>query len=304
MLEGLKKRFNSFIGKKGKRPKRRWPREHESGWLEYYPGSHEDFKRGIEPESYTIDHNVLKQYYEKCEWVRACVDIIVMEMTASGWELYSTTGEEQPRKIEGLMKWFEKVNPDQSLDDIMKTTGVDWLVTGDGYWEIVTNKAGQPMVAYLLDPATIKIKVNKHGRKTGYVQIVQGESAKFTTKEVIHWPYQSRSDSAYGIAPLETLIQTAAGDLTARDYNNLFFKNNTSPRLHVDLGENADKATLEWYAELWDKTFAKKHHRTIFTIGGSKIDVVAPPMDAEFINFQKMNAIKIWQSIIYIQAYF
>lgn len=291
------KAFNSVPEKMVFKSPRRVVEVSHQSYGRQYPGTYEDFKRGVEPTEYYVDHKLLRDYYRKSGWVRASVDAIVSEMIARGWEFYSTDKKrEQPRIISFLTGFLKKPNKDQTGEELIRIALNDWLVTGDAYWEVVRdNETNAPLELYPIDAASMEIKIDRHGLKKGYVQKVGGEKeVRFSVDDIIHWAYQPMSNNVYGLSPLETLLQTAAGDLNARDYNNLFFKNNATPRLHIDLGEGADRQSVLEFREYLEEKLKGKPFKNIITGGGAIIrEISISNRDMEYSEFQKMNAQKI-----------
>lgn len=261
-----------------------------------WTGTYEDFKKGVDPGIEYIDHKLLRDYYKKCEWIRACVDALINETMARGWEFYPEDEKKtHKRVIEKLTDWFKHPNEQDTDDELLRMLLVDWIVTGDAFLELTPNKAGMITDLWVLDPQYMRIKVNEHGIIQQYVQRIHGKDVNFyDPKEIIHWKYQTTSDRMFGLSPMETLLQTAAGDLVARDYNNKFFQNAATPRLHVDLGEGVELREVKEFMEYWNKEFKGKPFKNIFTGGGAVIKEISfTNTDMQYMEYQKMNATKI-----------
>jgi len=292
---GIIERIRNVLNKKS--PPRRFVFVEGSGsYIPEWRGTYEDFKKGINEKEYYIDHKLLMDYYRKNEWVRACVDALVNEVMSQGWEFYvEDETESYKRLLKKLDEWFKQPNAQESSEELLRTILVDWLVTGDAFIELVPSDLGNITELYAIDPQHMKIKIDKHGIVVQYIQKVHGKDpVEFDPEDIIHWKYQSVSSSVFGLSPLETLLQTAAGDLNARDYNNNFFKNAASPRLHVDLGEGIAQDEIDKFMAYWDKELKGKPFKNIFTGGGATVkEITYKNIDMQYIDFQKMNAQKI-----------
>jgi len=252
-----------------------------------------------------VSYSMLEQIYKKESWVRACVDVIVRTATSNGWRLLSIEskidlkGAELSKalssnlKIMALKDLLEEPNADDTFSDIVAEIITDLHIYGDAYVEVVRDKATDlPVALYNVYCPSMRIKVDEHGRVLGYVQVFDWQIvAEFKLNQIIHFRLINPGSEVYGLSPLESLIIPIETDLYAQAYNKNFFKNDATPRLHVDLG-NCTLPQLKRMREYWRTVYkgSGKSHKTIITEGGAKITPIGtPPKDMEFLNQRKFN---------------
>jgi HK97 family phage portal protein len=162
--------------------------------------------------------------YQACVWVSACVDVIARTATAGGIEVVPETNVLSPLErpeptdeVRRLQALFDYVNPQDDIRQLMRRVMTDMLVFGDAYLEVVW-VGKYPAALYPLDPTTLTIISDEHGKILSYHQETTSKrQANFKPREVIHFRFDNPGDSLYGLSPtqknrlsIETWLFTAA----------------------------------------------------------------------------------------------
>lgn len=258
-----------------------------------------DQQKGKDPR---INYRTLEAIYKKESWVRACIDAVARAATSNGFRLVNVDPhDEKPltrRETKDIMSLLIYPNPDDSFSDIVSEIIVDLHLYGDAYVEIVKDQSGKPVGLYNIYAPSIKVLVNKHGTILGYIQNInntfsgkQKDPIVFGALDMIHFRLPNPGNSVYGLSPLESLALPIETDLHAQNYNLNFFKNNATPKLHVDLGQCTLvqlKRTREFFRQQYQGS--ANAHKTLITEGGVEINTIGvKPSDMEFLNQRKFS---------------
>ena len=248
-----------------------------------------------------VSYRTLEMIYKKESWVRAAIDAITRTATSNGFRLV-TKDENDPNELtdketEKIMNLLRTPNSNDSFTELMSEITVDLHLYGDAYIEIVKDDAGIPIAIYNLYAPSIKVLVNRHGTVLGYVQNAdntrirngQTQAVIFDPTEVVHFKLPNPGNEVYGLSPIESLSIPIETDLHAQAYNLNFFKNDATPRLHIDMG-NCTLPQLKRTKELLKKDFKGKPHKTLVTEGGVKVTPIGTkPNDMDFLNQRKFS---------------
>lgn len=253
-----------------------------------------------------VSYSMLEQVYKKESWVRAAIDVIVRTATSNGWRLIPIPDIDGEKKavlhkeglvrdenVKKLIKLLEQPNDYDTFTDITSEIITDLHIYGDAYLEVVRDKATNlPVALFNVYCPSMRVRVDEHGAILGYVQKMDwNKDVEFDLDQIIHFRLINPGSEVYGLSPLESLIIAVETDLYAQSYNKDFFKNDATPRLHVDLG-NCTLPQLKRMREYWRTVYKGKGnaHKTIVTEGNAKITPIGtPPKDMEFLNQRKFN---------------
>jgi len=248
-----------------------------------------------------VSYSTLEMVYKKESWVRAAIDAIQRTCTSNGFRL-RTKEDDDPNELSEketskIIRLLRYPNPEDSFTDIVSEVAVDLHLYGDAYIEIVKDSKGMPIALYNLYAPSIKVLVNRHGAVLGYIQNASNSSLRggqaapviFDAKEIVHFKLPNPGNEVYGLSPLESLFIPIETDLHAQNYNLTFFKNNATPKLHIDLG-NCTLPQLKRTKEFFKREYLGQPHKTLITEGGAKVTPIGTkPADMEFLNQRKFS---------------
>jgi len=105
-----------------------------------------------------------------------------------------------------------------------------------------------------------------------YVQFVNGQPWKgFTSNDLVYSPFRPQPDSAYGFAPLESVLLTANTDIRFQMYFLNYFTSGTVPEGFMTAPEGVSPEQLETYQSYWDALLygdeAAKHQMKMIPFG-------------------------------------
>ncbi|MFX0084297.1 MAG: phage portal protein [Candidatus Hodarchaeota archaeon] len=272
----------------------------------------QDYSKKYRQRKAILTYAEMQEYYEKDEWIRACVDEIVKNTVKV--RPYIAAKDEEGEPSEETKKHMEEIeallsNPnekDESFESIRRKVLTDILKFDAGAVEIVYDTAGKPAELYDLPGHLIRLNVDKHGcfdkPDEAYAQLPINtlgsgkEIVYFKQKEVIYFIANPQSGSVYGLSPLESLVNSVEADLNASEYNASFFENNAEPSGIVQVG-GLSKAALKRFKTYWKQQFKgpKKAHK-ILALNAKTIDfkkISESQKDMQFMEYQKWLLQKI-----------
>ena len=246
-----------------------------------------------------VNYKTLESLYTRESWVRAAIDVIARTTTKGGYRFVDINEDEDSSEYRStpendeVVKLFEAPNSENSFDEIIERIVVDLHIYGDAYLELVRNKDEKVKAIYNVYAPSMRVLIDKHGIVQGYLQKLEysSQSVVFAERDVVHFKLNNPGNEVYGLSPLESLFIPIESDLYAQAYNRDFFKNNATPRLHVDMG-NCTYAQLKRNRHYWNTEVkgSGNAHKTIITEGGAKINPIGtPPKDMEFLNQRKFS---------------
>jgi len=231
--------------------------------------------------------------------VRVAVDTIINEVTSANWDIMpkekdqkldETQKAAQEKQIKEVKHFFENPNHNnENFRTILEKMMRDLLILDSGVFEKVRNKAGKISELYAIDGGTITIDADRHGTIKSYWQELNQEGIKpqqFENRNIIYLMMNPRTDSLYGMSPLESLNNIVSGFLYGETYNLKYFENSSTPRGVLDLGPNIQEDQLDRFRTYWQAENQQQPHRT-FVVGGASsgtkwTPIAITPKDMEF----------------------
>jgi len=234
----------------------------------------------------------LRRIYEQDDLVGPIIDAIVFSCTTAGYHFEAYPNEEiNQRHLEIVLRFFEEVNEEDTLNDLLHDCFLDLNVYGNEYWEkktiskdmvdyeenLMDNKMKPedikvPYRLYRLNPEFVEVEADEHGKIIKFVQKIHGrENVDFVPEKIIDFKITGPGSSLYGTAPgAKVGVNSAiAANMYCSDYNGKFFQNNATPRLHIDLG-NVTKEDLKEFKEKMETELKGNPHKNLITRSRNK----------------------------------
>jgi HK97 family phage portal protein len=160
-------------------------------------------------------------------------------------------------------------------------------------------RRGGGLYGYLpIDPTTIEMILNEDGTvpqppKVAYQQKVKGEIVeRLTTDQMIYGMMNPRTETPYGMSPVETLILTVTSALKLTSYNLAYLTEGNIPEGFVELPKDVanNPEQLKLWQEAWDAMFAgdvRFQRKVKFLPEGMQWHTIRKAEDMEFERFEK-----------------
>ena len=232
--------------------------------------------------------------YSQHAWVYACVRAIVQSAASVPVRVWRVDERGERRAAgpnEPLTRLLARVNPRHSLTDLMEATLIGLELTGNAYWALERDAAGQVVEIWPMRPDRVKI-VPGRNLVQGYTYEANGRRVAFKPDEVVHFRYFSPADDFYGLSPLTAAADSVATDLFAVAYNQGFFRRGARPEgvisSQVQLSEEELKRLRAQFEELY--AGVDRAHRVM--VLGSDLQWQAlgvTPRDADFLQQRRLS---------------
>jgi HK97 family phage portal protein len=255
-----------------------------------------------------VDFRTLRELSERYDVARACINRRKRQVEGVDWSITPidprVKAEEYRNDIERVKKFLDM--PGGKFSRFREFVGrlVEDLLVLDAavVWKDKTI-GGELIKLVIVDPETIRIRVNLDGSipeppDVAYEQWVMGEKkGEFTTDEMIYLMLNPRSNTPYGLAPLETLILGVDSALKAQLYNWSLLSEGNIPEGFFTLPESWTPDQIREFQEWFDALVAgspRFQSRIKFMPGGKGVGFVPTkrPEDMRFLEYEKWLMLK------------
>lgn len=201
--------------------------------------------------------------------------------------------------LKDLIKFFDKPNPDDTIETLIQTGIENYLAYGNWYMEKVPTKGSakskHKVVAelYLLDSTRVSILVDaelkKKGvlRKAGYKRTTDGIKAViYSLDEVLQVRRPNRNADLYGRAVLEDNTSTLQLLMRALTYNINILRNGGRPPLQLILPPDSTETDAEAVSAFWEKNYQGPHNagKTLVSFKGAEAKALGiTPQDMAYL---------------------
>jgi len=254
-----------------------------------------------------VDFNVLRAFSERYDVARACINRRKRQVEGVDWEIMPKNPTEDPRKYEAdikrLKEFFDMPSGKYSrFRDFVAKIVEDLLVLdAAAIWKDKEN--GELKRLIVVDAATIKLRVYPDGSTPeppdiAYEQWIQGiKVAEFTTNEMAYLMLNPRSNSPYGLSPLEALILGVDAALKSQLYNLSILTEGNIPEGFFTLPESWTPDQIREFQQYFDSLVAgnfKYQSRIKFMPGGKGVGYIPlkKPEDMRFLEYEKWLLLK------------
>lgn len=187
---------------------------------------------------------MLRQFSVHYPIARACINYRKTQITQLDWTIAAKDEKlkPQPKALRALTQFFETPygptsRPRKLLDQI-----VEDIMVVDAVSLYKERTIGGSLIGLVpIDPTTIKLRIDAQGRtplppEIAYEQYIRGEKvAEMTTDELVYDMLNPRTNSPYGLSPLESLIVTVNTALRTAQYNSQYLTDGNIPEGFMEL---------------------------------------------------------------------
>lgn len=246
----------------------------------------------------SVDVGILRRMSVTHETTRAAINVRKRQINQLYWNINDADldGESaySNQELNNIKKVFMQIGgPGIRFSEMMNKLIEDVLVLDAFCFYKQRTRGGKLLRIIPVDATTIKMRVDEAGMRplppeVAFEQWVRGEKvAELTTEDLVYESMNPRTNSVFGLSPLETLVLTVDASLRATLYNlNYLSDNNLPPGFLTGPAEWTTQQVKE-YKEFFDAAISgPKAQNKIFMIpSGSTYTTVSKPKDFQFKEF-------------------
>lgn len=228
---------------------------------------------------------------------RRAIDYIKNQVSMLKWDIVAKNGnaltDEQKKKAAIVRNILEQPNRKTPWRPYIEMIVEDMLVIGHSPTEKrpwPQNK-DKPMALYPFDAASLELYADWNGSENDakYAQVDRyGHVIDFKDKEIMYLRYNPRTNTPWGLSPLEVAAQTIDYLLGTQAYAGSATSKTTAKKA-LDLGEDIDQEQIKEFRQWWRDEIEGRGRTPI--IGGSKgaksIELGATNDEALFLKWQQ-----------------
>jgi phage portal protein BeeE len=254
-----------------------------------------------------VDFKTLRELSERYDVARACINRRKRQVEAVNWSITPVDPSEKAEKyrkdIERVKKFLDMPGGKYTRFKEFVAKIVEDLLVFDAAAIYKDKEEGELKKLIVVDAATIRLRVYQDGSTPeppdiAYEQWVRGEKvAEFTTDEMVYLMLNPRSNSPYGLAPLETLILGVDAALKSQLYNLSMLSEGNIPEGFFTLPESWTPDQIKEFQNWFDAMISgnpRFQSRIKFMPGGKGVGFIPAkkPEEMRFLEYEKWLLLK------------
>ena len=232
--------------------------------------------------------------YGQVGWVFACVSRISSAIAETKWRLYSKkNGNEITEILEHpLLELFDFVNPFHTGLEMMEQTQTYIDLTGEVFWLVLKDAAGQPAEIWVMNPNKIKVIPDQKMYIKGYVYENGNNEIPLSVDDVVHIKLPNPKNPFRGQSPLGSVSSDVEAEKFSSQYNRAFFQNSAEPNGVIQFEGTLTDSQYERLRYQWNSQYrgTSNSHKVAILEGGASWHTNAiTQRDMQFKDLRIMN---------------
>ena len=211
----------------------------------------------------SVNFSILRQFAEYYPIARACINYLRSQITKLEWDIGSTDSDadiqQYDAQVAEVKEFFKSPAGHKTrLRELLSMMVEDVMVLDAVSLYKRQTFGGEFLHLLPIDAATIKLRVNDFGGtpeppEIAYEQWIKGKKiAEMSTDDMIYEVLSSRTDNAYGRAPLESLVIEVESALQGALYNLKYLEEGNDPEGFGVLPEGWSLDQIREFQTYWD----------------------------------------------------
>ena len=246
----------------------------------------------------SIDFMTLRTLSVRHETTRAAINARKRQITQLGFDVVDTSEDVDPdetkkqRKL-ALREITNIGGPGVRFRELLDKLIEDVLVLDTACFYKQRTRGGDLIRIVPIDGATIKLRLGQAGDRPmppefAFEQWIRGSKvAEMTTDEITYEMMNPRTDSPYGLSPIESLILSLDASMRALLYNLNYLSDSNVPQGFLSMPEGWDVQQIKEYKEWFDSMVSNsKAQVKVYPIpNGTTYQATSKPTDFAFGDF-------------------
>lgn len=240
-------------------------------------------------------------------WVFACTDAIANEMANIEFKLYRSNSRNEVTEINNhpILDLLARANQHTTKYDLFYLSQSYLELTGEAPWLLRRDaKGGAPSEIYLLRPDLLTVLPSNDPTKGvigGYTYKVYEENGAYTeikldVDDVLFLKYPDPIKTYRGRGTLQAVMRAFQMDITAEEFNLMFFQNGATPSAILTVPKPLNKESKERLERMVKHKYTQTYnaHKTMLVEGDIKFSpVTTTQKEMDFIETMRMMRDKI-----------
>jgi SPP1 gp7 family putative phage head morphogenesis protein len=253
-----------------------------------------------------VDFATLRALSVNHETTRGAINVRKRQITQLGFDVVDVEDDVDPESTEKIRAEVKRKvsnlgGPGVRFRELLDKLIEDTLVLDALTFYKQYTKGHKLLRIIPTDGSTIKLRVGPGGERPlppeiAFEQWIKGEKvADLTTEEFVYEEMNPRTNSPYGLSPLETLILVVDSSLRAGLYNLNYLSDNNVPQGFLTVPEGWSPTQIKEYKDWFDAMLTgSKNTSKVFPIpGGAKYQPTSKPSDFSFESFFQYLDLKV-----------
>lgn len=210
-----------------------------------------------------IPFDVLRKFSTSHHITRACINARKRQLAGMEWDIVPLDDTVDPKSvqkdIDEVKAFFTQIGGTSNHYRKFVNKVTEDLLCLDAV-AIYRQRTIGGDLQYLVpvDASTIRLRVDQSGNtpeppEIAYRQVIRGQvTAEMTTAEMLYEMMNPRTNSPYGLAPLESLMLIVSSALKADSYNLAYLTEGNVPEGFYRVPEEWNQDTIRDFQEYWD----------------------------------------------------
>lgn len=213
-----------------------------------------------------VPFSVLRRFSISYDVARACINARKRQLAQMDWKIVTIDDDavkDNTDRTHEVMNELKKVGGfNLSFRNLTDMIVEDLMVLDAVSLEKRSTLGGEALGLLPVDAATIKVRVDSSGRtpeppEVAYQQILRGKiQAEFTAEEMFYGMLNPRTNTPYGLAPLETLVMTVNSALKSSLLNLEYMTEGNVPEGFYTVPKEWTSKQIREFQEIFDSAIA------------------------------------------------
>ena len=237
-------------------------------------------------------HQATYNALERSVWLYAAIRLRAVNSASVPWHIEQRRGDEW-ESVEGmtLANIVARPNPSFGWAELIRRAVYMLDLTGDAYFSVVRNGAGEPRELWPLFPDHMEILPGRDGMVESYKYRKQQHTRVIPAADVLHLKYTHPGEPYYGLAPLQAAARAVDIDEEAERWQKTSLQNMGMPPHAIEMqGESISQTEYESVKEWVAEQSGPENARKPWVLANAKISSVAhSAVDLDFTNARKLT---------------
>lgn len=236
-----------------------------------YDANMQDSSLRSKPGS-AVSFETLRRFSRSHEISRICINARKRQITSLDWDIVPANPEDKTDHLDDinlLKAYFKNLGGYRMrFRELQDTLIEDLLVLDAGVLYKQRTRGGDIQYYMPVDGATIKLRVDDMGNtpeppEIAYRQVIRGTvTGEFNADEMIYEMMNPRTDTPYGLAPLESLILIVSSSLKGTLYNLDYLTAGNVPEGFLKMPDDWSTKQIEEFMNYFDALMSGNSQQT------------------------------------------